>query len=410
MKESKKLNEDPIKLLGATFSALCAEIKYKDRTDLMLIHLDVGSTLAGVFTKSSTQSASVMWSRRIIENCRSRDDEPYAILVNSGNANAFTGQKGHDSVGYIMGSLSGALGISLKSVLMASTGVIGEYLPDKKIIAVIPKLIEGLSLKKIEACSRAIMTTDTYPKLCYKKIKLKDDIVTIVGIAKGSGMIAPNMATMLAFIMTDAKISQEILQKLTTSSCENTFNSITVDSDTSTSDMVLVAATSKVNMSTIEKDSDHRIKKFSNALEGVMKDLALEIVRDGEGASKLVEYQVVGAMSDSSARKIAFSIANSPLVKTAIAGEDPNWGRIVMAIGKSGERIEQEKIVIHIGENVVTQHGQVAVNYDEENTKRYMRKTDLNIKVDMGLGNGESRVWGCDFTKEYIEINADYRS
>jgi len=410
MKKSNKLNKDLIELSGATFSALCAEIKYKDRLDLMLIYLDVGSTLAGVFTKSSTQSASVKWSRKIIENYRNRDDEPYAILVNSGNANAFTGQKGHESVEYIMESLSGALGISRKSVLMASTGVIGEDLPCKKIIAVIPKLIRGLSLKKIEACSRAIMTTDTYPKLCHKKIKLNDDIVTIVGIAKGSGMIAPNMATMLAFIMTDAKISQEILQKLTRSSCEKTFNSITVDSDTSTSDMVLVAATSKVNMSTIEKNSDHRIKNFSDALESIMKDLALEIVRDGEGASKLVEYQVVGAMSDSSARKIAFSIANSPLVKTAIAGEDPNWGRIVMAIGKSGERIEQERIVIHIGQNIITQQGRVAVNYDEESTKEYMKKTDLNIKVDIGLGDGESRVWGCDFTEKYIEINADYRS
>jgi len=201
-----------------------------------------------------------------------------------------------------------------------------------------------------------------------------------------------------------------MLQIVTKKSCENTFNSITVDSDTSTSDMVLVAATSKVKMTVIEDYSDLRIKKFGDALESLMQDLALEIVRDGEGASKLVEYQVVGAMNDMSAKTIAFAIANSPLVKTAIAGEDPNWGRLVMAIGKSGERIEQEKIVIHIGKNIVTQYGRVAEDYDENKTKKYMRKNDLTIRVDLGLGTGKARVWGCDFTKEYIAINADYRS
>ena len=410
MKEYSKLTEDPIVLSGAKFSALCADIKYKDRLDLMLIYLDSGSILAGVFTKSLTRSASVIWSEKIVRNSHKYVCEPYAILVNSGNANAFTGQKGHAAVKHVMKALSQSLGITLKRVLMASTGVIGEDLPYKKIIAVVPELVGGLSRKNIDACSRAIMTTDTYPKVCCKKIKLGDKIVTIAGIAKGSGMIAPNMGTMLSFIMTDAKISQEMLQIVTKKSCENTFNSITVDSDTSTSDMVLVAATSKVKMTVIEDYSDLRIKKFGNALESLMQDLALEIVRDGEGASKLVEYQVVGAMNDMSAKTIAFAIANSPLVKTAIAGEDPNWGRLVMAIGKSGERIEQEKIVIHIGKNMVTQYGRVAEDYDENKTKKYMRKNDLTIRVDLGLGTGKARVWGCDFTKEYIAINADYRS
>ena len=410
MKKSKKINEGPIELSGVRFSALCAGIKYKDKPDLALIHLDSGTVLAGVFTKSYTRSASVIWSQGVINDCHGRYDEPYAILVNSGNANAFTGKEGHEAVKSVMNALSKALGLSLKSVLMASTGVIGEHLPYERIVSVMPELIGGLSRTKMEACSRAIMTTDTYPKIGSRTIKLGDKAITILGIAKGSGMIAPNMATMLSFIFTDAKISQELLQKLTSRSCENTFNSITVDSDTSTSDMVLVAATSKVKMAAIEKASDPRIKEFACALEDLMRDLAIEIVIDGEGASKLVEYQVFGAMSNASAKKIAFSIANSPLVKTAIAGEDPNWGRIVMAIGKSGERIEQDKIIINIGENVVTQQGRVAKEYSEERTKQYMKSDYLIIRVDLGLGMGQSKVWGCDFTKEYIEINADYRS
>ncbi|MAI97210.1 MAG: bifunctional ornithine acetyltransferase/N-acetylglutamate synthase, partial [Rhodobacteraceae bacterium] len=339
-----------------------------------------------------------------------RDDEAYAILVNSGNANAFTGEKGHQAVKHVMKALSGALSLSLTSVLMASTGVIGEFLPYKKIVNSLPKLIDGLSINKIEDCSRAIMTTDTYPKYCSKKISLDNQVITIVGIAKGSGMIAPNMGTMLSFIITDAKVSQKILRQITKKTNDTTFNSISVDSDTSTSDTVLVAATSKVNMSTIEKESDPRIKTFTVALESLMKDLALEIVRDGEGASKLVEYEVIGAVSNKSAKTVAFSIANSPLVKTAIAGEDPNWGRIIMAIGKSGEKIQQETIVIYIGENLIVENGKVANDYNEENTQKYMRSNEIYFKVDLGLGIGQAKVWGCDFTKEYISINADYRS
>ena len=410
MKKSNVLNENPLRISGAKFSAISANIKYKNRQDLILIYLEPGSTLTGVFTKSYTRSAPVIWSEKIILNSSKRDDEAYAILVNSGNANAFTGEKGHQAVKHVMKALSGALSLSLTSVLMASTGVIGEFLPYKKIVNSLPKLIDGLSINKIEDCSRAIMTTDTYPKYCSKKISLDNQVITIVGIAKGSGMIAPNMGTMLSFIITDAKVSQKILSQITRETNDTTFNSISVDSDTSTSDTVLVAATSKVNMSTIEKESDPRIKTFTVALESLMKDLALEIVRDGEGASKLVEYEVIGAVSNKSAKTVAFSIANSPLVKTAIAGEDPNWGRIIMAIGKSGEKIQQETIVIYIGENLIVENGKVANDYNEENTQKYMRSNEIYFKVDLGLGIGQAKVWGCDFTKEYISINADYRS
>ena len=410
MKKSNVLSENPLRISGAKFSAISANIKYKNRQDLILIYLEPGSTLTGVFTKSYTRSAPVIWSEKIILNSSKRDDEAYAILVNSGNANAFTGEKGHQAVKHVMKALSGALSLSLTSVLMASTGVIGEFLPYKKIVNSLPKLIDGLSINKIEDCSRAIMTTDTYPKYCSKKISLDNQVITIVGIAKGSGMIAPNMGTMLSFIITDAKVSQKILRQITKKTNDTTFNSISVDSDTSTSDTVFVAATSKVNMSTIEKESDPRIKTFTVALESLMKDLALEIVRDGEGASKLVEYEVIGAVSNKSAKTVAFSIANSPLVKTAIAGEDPNWGRIIMAIGKSGEKIQQETIVIYIGENLIVENGKVANDYNEENTQKYMRSNEIYFKVDLGLGIGQAKVWGCDFTKEYISINADYRS
>ncbi len=410
MKKLNLLNEDALWISGAKFSALCAGIKYKDRHDLILIYLEPGSTLAGVFTKSYTRSAPVIWSEKIIESSSKRYDEAYGILVNSGNANAFTGKRGHQAVKNVMEALSGALNISLNSVLMASTGVIGEFLPYKKILTAIPKLIEGLSIKKMGDCSRAIMTTDTYPKFRSATTILDEHEIKIVGIAKGSGMIAPNMGTMLSFIITDAKISQEVLQQITKRTINNTFNSISVDSDTSTSDTVLVAATSKVKMDTIKTESDQRIKSFTEAIEDLMKDLALDIVRDGEGANKLVEYHVIGALSNESAKKIAFSIADSPLVKTAIAGEDPNWGRIVMAIGKSGEKIRQENIVIYIGENIITTNGKVAPDYNEENTQKYMKQNEIHIKVELGLGSGEAKVWGCDFTKEYISINADYRS
>ncbi len=283
-------------------------------------------------------------------------------------------------------------------------------MPYKKITEKIPELIKNLSEDQIFDCAKAIMTTDTYPKLRLKKFKLDNKIVSVLGIAKGSGMIAPNMATMLSFIITDIKISYSVLQKLTSDLSEKTFNSITVDSDQSTSDMVLVSATSQVDMKPILKFSDRRVKRFSKVLELIMKELALDIIKDGEGAKKIIEYQILGALDDKSAKIIALSIANSPLVKTAIAGEDPNWGRVIMAIGKSGQQIYQEKIKIYFGRYLLTKNGKVYQKYDEKKTKDYMKNSNLLIKIDLGIGKGRSKVWGCDLTKEYIEINADYRS
>ena len=410
MNETKISDGTKFKIKGARFAAVSANIKYVNRLDLMVIYLETGSIITGVFTSSKTKAPSVLWSKKVTKKAFKDDKNPLAILVNSGNANAFTGKNGKKAIKKIVTKISTFLNISKKRVLMASTGVIGEFLPYKKIIEKIPELIKNLSENQIVNCANAIMTTDTYPKIRYKKFKLENKFVSVAGIAKGSGMIAPNMATMLAFIITDVKISYDILKKLTASLCDKTFNSITVDSDTSTSDMVLISATSKVEMKPIEKLSDNRILKFAKMLELIMKELALDIVKDGEGAKKLVEYQIVGATNDKSAKNIAFSIANSPLVKTAVAGEDPNWGRIIMAIGKSGEKIDQEKIKIYFGQYLITKNGKVYSEYDEEKTKNYMKKTELLVKVDLGIGKGSSTIWGCDLTKEYIDINADYRS
>ena len=410
MKKINFFNKKEIKIKGAKFSALNANIKYSDKLDLTLIYLDAGSIITGVFTNSLTKAASVIWSKKVVKNAYKINNAPIAILVNSGNANAFTGVEGTQAVEKIVSEISKKLTISKKRILMASTGVIGEFLPTQKIIKKIPGLIQKLSENQIPQCAQAIMTTDTHPKLRFKKFKLENSDISIVGVAKGSGMISPNMATMLAFIITDAKIAYPILQKLTMDLSYKTFNSITVDGDTSTSDMVLISSTSTSDMEPITNFSDKRIKDFSRFLELIMKNLALDIVKDGEGAKKLVEYQIEGAISDKSAKIIAFSIANSPLVKTAIAGEDPNWGRIVMAIGKSGETIIQEKIKIYLGKILITKYGKVFKRYDEKKAKKYMKNKNLLVKVDLGIGDGKSKVWGCDFTKEYIEINADYRS
>ena len=410
MKKIYFSNNKKIVIKGARFSSLCANIKYKDRLDLALIFLEAGSMVTGVFTKSKTKAPSVIWSKKVVKDSFKNDKEPIAILINSGNANAFTGKEGTQAIENIVSTVSKNFKISKKRILMASTGVIGEPLPYKKITDKIPELIQNLSENQVLDCAKAIMTTDTYPKFRFKKFKLENNFISILGIAKGSGMIAPDMATMLSFIITDIKISYDILHKITSNLSDKTFNSITVDSDTSTSDMVLVSTTSNVNMKPIEKFSDNRIKIFLKNLELVMKSLALEIVKDGEGAKKLIEYQIVRALNDKSAKNIALSIANSPLVKTAIAGEDPNWGRIIMAIGKSDENIIQEKIKIYFGKYLITNNGKVHKKYNEKKAKEYMKKTNLLVKVDLGIGTGVAKVWGCDFTKEYIEINADYRS
>ena len=410
MKKIDFSNNKKFMIRGARFSSLCANIKYKDRLDLTLILLEAGSIVTGVFTNSKTKAPSVIWSKKVVKSASKNEEEPIAIVINSGNANAFTGKEGTQAIEKVVSEIAENLKISKKRILMASTGVIGEPLPYKKIIDKIPSLTQNLTENQVVDCAKAIMTTDTYPKLRFKKFKLDKNFISILGIAKGSGMIAPNMATMLSFIITDIKISYAILQKITSNLSDKTFNSITVDSDTSTSDMVLVSTTSSANMKPIKKFSDNRIKQFSKTLELVMKELAIEIVKDGEGSNKLIEYQIIGALNDKSAKNIALSIANSPLVKTAIAGEDPNWGRVIMAIGKSGEKVSPEKIEIKFGDLKVAEKGKISEEYNEEKLKEYMQWDSLTVEVNLRLGQGSFECYTCDLTDDYVKINADYRN
>ena len=409
--QNKKPNERTLKLLpvsGIEFSAVKAKIRYKDRYDLMLALIRPEASVAGVFTKSLTSSAPVRWCQKILN--KATIQKPIAILVNSGNANAFTGEKGEKSVRNILNCLALHLKTDTRNIFLASTGVIGELLDEKKIINKIPDLVKKLSCSSIKNSARAIMTTDTFPKGISKELTVSGQKIVITGIAKGSGMIAPDMATMLGFIFTNMSIASEVLQELTSEITERTFNAITIDSDTSTSDTVLVIASGKSSMPKIKTIGDPRALVFKEALEGVMQHLAHEIVHDGEGASKFVEYKINGAENDLAAKKIGFSIANSPLVKTALVGEDPNWGRIVMAIGKSGQKVDRDKLSIYFGETLVAEKGSQAKDYDEVTTKKYMKNTNLVIRVDLEIGDGSFTVWGCDLTNEYISINANYRS
>jgi len=387
---------------GVRFGTLAAGIKYQNRLDVMLAELAPGTSIAGVFTQSATRSAAVL-------DCQKKLGLPAAggaaILVNSGNANAFTGHRGMASVEALTKALSDQLELSETRVFTASTGVIGEPLPHEKISTRIPELIADLDAEGIAMAAQAIMTTDTYPKGASAQVETPSGPVNIVGIAKGSGMIAPDMATMLAYIFTDAQIEQAELQGLLSLLNEVTFNAITVDSDTSTSDTLILAATGA---------SGHRVyaqnTAFAEGLHQVMRDLAHQVVRDGEGARKFVEVRLTGATSDQDAKQHAKAIANSPLVKTALAGEDPNWGRIVMALGKSGAAAERDLIKIWLGDILVAEQGWVATSYSEERGAAYMKNAKLVISVDLGMGNGAAIVWTCDLTHDYISINADYRS
>ena len=387
---------------GVRFGTLAAGIKYQNRSDVMLAELAPGTSIAGVFTQSATRSAAVL-------DCQKKLGLPAAggaaILVNSGNANAFTGHRGMASVEALTKALSDQLELSETRVFTASTGVIGEPLPHEKISTRIPELIADLDAEGIAMAAQAIMTTDTYPKGASAQVETPSGPVNIVGIAKGSGMIAPDMATMLAYIFTDAQIEQAELQGLLSLLNEVTFNAITVDSDTSTSDTLILAATGA---------SGHRVSAqttaFAEGLHQVMRDLAHQVVRDGEGARKFVEVRLTGAASDQDAKQHAKAIANSPLVKTALAGEDPNWGRIVMALGKSGAAAERDLIKIWLGDILVAEQGWVAASYSEEQGAAYMKNAELVIAVDLGMGNGAATVWTCDLTHDYISINADYRS
>ena len=387
---------------GVRFASIAAGIKYQDRDDVMLAEVCAGASVAGVFTRSATRSPPVLWCETHIGNVDAA--KPVGILVNSGNANAFTGGAGTDTVNATVAKTADVLGTVTGNIFPASTGVIGERLPPEQITGKLDALAHALDAKGAKAAAHAIMTTDTFAKGASAACDVGGVTVSIAGFAKGSGMIEPDMGTMLVYIFTDAAIEQSALQAMVSDLTEVTFNAITVDSDTSTSDSLIVAATGKAGNGAIEGSG------FRDALHSVMLDLAHQVVRDGEGASKFVEVAVSGAQSDASAKIVAKSIANSPLVKTAIAGEDPNWGRIVMAIGKAGEPADRDKITIHFGDVLVAEMGWVADSYTEAAGAAYMKGETLRIAVDMGIGAGQSTVWTCDLTHQYITINADYRS
>ena len=391
---------------GAEFAAVEAGVRYQNRKDVMLVRLAPGTTLAGVFTRSSTRSGCV-------RDCQAKlamkvpAGTGAAIIVNSGNSNAFTGKIGDEAVAAVTEAVAEALGVPPSRVFSSSTGVIGEPLPFEKITAKIPDLVAALTEDAVEMAAQAIMTTDTFAKGAAATVQGEGGTIHISGIAKGSGMIAPDMATMLVYIFTDARIGANQLQKIVSRNVASTFNSITVDSDTSTSDTLLVAATGQSEAAELKGAA---LKTFETALAGVMRDLALQVVRDGEGATKLVEVRVTGAASDEDAAKVAFSIANSPLVKTAVAGQDPNWGRIVAAVGKSGANADRDRLTIRFGEILVAEKGWRNPDYQEEDGAAYMQQDELLFHIDLGLGKGKRTVWTCDLTDRYIEINADSRS
>ncbi|MBO9395220.1 bifunctional glutamate N-acetyltransferase/amino-acid acetyltransferase ArgJ [Shimia sp. R9_2] len=387
---------------GVKFAAVEAGVKYANRKDVMLAELAPGTAMAGVFTRSATRSAAVLDCQ---EKIAQDSDAGAAILVNAGNANAFTGKNGVTSVKAVTDAVAACLDLPETRVFSSSTGVIGEPLPHDRITGKLEELRGKLSPDAIVDAAEAIRTTDTFAKGATRSAEINGQTVKIAGIAKGSGMIAPDMATMLVYIFTDAKIARADLQAMVSSLNNVTFNAITVDSDTSTSDTLLVAATGASGVLVSPEDQAFRI-----ALHEVMLDLAHQVVRDGEGATKFVEINITGAASAEDARTHAMAIANSPLVKTAVAGEDPNWGRIVMAIGKSGAQADRDLLSIRFGDILVAENGWVSPDYKEEAGADYMQQQDITINVDLGLGDAQDTVWTCDLTHGYITINADYRS
>ncbi len=394
------------RIAGVEFAAAEAGVRYPNRKDVMLIRLAPGTSMAGVFTRSTTRAACVRDCQDKLAQTVSANSGA-AIIVNSGNSNAFTGKVGDASVAAITTAVAKAMGMPVARVFSSSTGVIGEPLPHDRIIAQIPKLTADLQGDAIEMAARAMMTTDTFPKGATATIQGDGGKIHIAGIAKGSGMIAPDMATMLVYIFTDAKIAAPALQSMLSRHVDSTFNAITVDSDTSTSDALLLCATGQ---SAAAQVSGPVAAAFEQALHIVMLNLAHQVIRDGEGATKFVEVRVTGAATADDAHKTAMAIANSPLVKTAVAGQDPNWGRIVAAIGKSGAAADRDKLTIHFGDILVAKNGWRNPDYKEEDGAAYMRRQDLIIAIDLGLGKSAKSVWTCDLTNRYIEINADYRS
>jgi len=397
---------------GAEFAAAAAGVRYAGRPDVALIRLAPGSAVAGVFTRSATRSAPVLdcEAKLALRGRAARElaEAGAAIVVNAGNSNAFTGRAGAEAVATITAATAEALALPVERVFSASTGVIGEPLPHERITAALPGLVAGLSPAGAALAARAIMTTDTFAKGAGATVMLSGGPVHIAGIAKGSGMIAPDMATMLAYVVTDATIPQPALQKLLGRLTDATFNAITVDGDTSTSDTLMLAATGQGPAVGDLRGVDGRA--FVAALEGVLRDLAQQIVRDGEGATKFVEVRVTGAADTADARRVARAIADSPLVKTAVAGEDANWGRIVMAVGKSGARADRDRLAVFFGDLCLARDGARVSDYDEAAASAYMKRDEIVLGVDLGLGKGTATVWTCDLTHGYIAINADYRS
>jgi len=393
-------------LAGARLAVGEAGIRYRNRTDVLLAVFAPGTQVAGVFTKSKTASAPVEWCKANLKAGTAR-----ALVVNSGNANAFTGKAGMDGARAVAQSAAGSVGCRASEVFLASTGVIGEPLPAEKITKQLGSLAQDMASDGWRAATEAIMTTDTFPKMATAAASIDGRKVTINGIAKGSGMIAPDMATMLAFVVTDANLPAAVLQECLQAGVGPSFNAITVDSDTSTSDTLLLFATGKgASHPAITKANDKRIGDFRAKLDAVLLDLALQVVRDGEGAQKLIRIDVTGAENDIAAKRIALSIANSPLVKTAIAGSDANWGRVVMAVGKAGEKADRDRLAIRFGGVLVAEKGDRAANYNEAAATRAVSGREVEIAVELALGKGRARVWTCDLTHGYIDINGSYRS
>ncbi len=397
-------------IVGVRFASAAAGVKYQGRDDVMLAVVPEGSAIAGVFTRSATRAAPVLDCEAKLAAMTGQEAGGFAFVVNSGNANAFTGGRGQAAVDAVAAAAADVLNIPATQILTSSTGVIGEPLPADRIAAVMGGLKAALAPGGAKDAARAIMTTDTFPKGAFRALDLSGRPVNIAGFAKGSGMIAPDMATMLVYIFTDAAIDRDVLQGMLSDQNGGTFNAITVDGDTSTSDTLLMAATGAAGNARIDSRQDADATAFEAALGDVMRSLAHLVVRDGEGATKFVEVAVTGAQSDEDARLVAMAIANSPLVKTAIAGEDPNWGRIVMAIGKSGAHADRDRISISFGDILVAEKGWVSESYREELGAAYMKQQELCLSVALGLGQGAATVWTCDLTHQYITINADYRS
>jgi glutamate N-acetyltransferase/amino-acid N-acetyltransferase len=392
-------------IAGVRLATAEAGIRYRGRTDVLYVALDEETQVAGVFTRSKCPSAPVDWCRENLRQGRAR-----ALVVNSGNANAFTGAKGRQAVALTAEIAARSAACEPAQVFLASTGVIGEPLDGTKFEGVLADCARRATPDGWLEAAKAIMTTDTFPKVATRTADIGGVIVTLNGMAKGAGMIAPDMATMLSFVFTDAPVAAPVLQALLARGAERSFNCVTVDGDTSTSDTLMLFATGAAAAPRIEAGDDPRIEGFAAALDDLLVDLAQQVARDGEGARKFVTVRVTGATDDASARRIAFSIANSPLVKTAIAGEDANWGRVVMAVGKAGEPADRDRLAIWFGDVRVAVEGARDPAYDEAEASAVMKRDSIEVRADIGLGAGEATVWTCDLTKEYVAINGDYRS